>query len=418
MKSITKYLLDIELPKMIRVRQGFDAAELENPAEELLRQLAAEGVATRVRPGMRVGITAGSRGIDNMPLCLRTLCDWVKSLGGRPFIIPAMGSHGGATAEGQRQMLAGYGITEESMGAPILDSMETVQIATTEDGTPCYMAKTALEADAIILCNRIKPHTTFRHTYESGLVKMSVIGLGKHAGASAAHAGGWESFGPTMEAISHKIFATGKIIFGVALLDNAFEKTRGIAVIKAEEIHDREPEYLKEAFANMGKLNFPHCDILVVDQIGKNISGGGADPNITGLTQGGYCTSNITTNHMVVLDLTAETHGSGVGLAKAAATTERVMSKYDPEATVINYLTSTAVFMMPHPFENDRAAIQAVMRTGYDVKSVKMIRIKNTLDIHEIWISEALWNDVKDDPYFTPLGQLETFAFDRDGNLF
>lgn len=418
MKTVTKYLLDIPLPRMIRVRQGFDVKELEDPKGVLLEQLAAEGVADRVKPGMRVGITAGSRGIDNMPLYLRTLCDWVKEQGGQPFIIPAMGSHGGATAEGQRQLLSLYGITEETMGAPILDSIEAVQIDVTEDGVPCYMAKTALEADAIILCNRIKPHTTFRHTYESGLVKMSVIGLGKHAGASAAHAGGWGVFGPTLEAVSRKLFATGKIIFGVGLLENAFEKTRKIVVVRAEEIHDREPTYLREGFANMGKLNFPHCDVLVVDQIGKNISGGGADPNITGLTAGGYSTSNITTDHMVVLDLTEETHGSGVGLAKASATTERVMRKYDPEATVINYLTSTSVFMMPHAFENDRAAIQAVMRTGYSADTVKMIRIKNTLDIHEIWISEALWNDVKDDPYFTPLGGLSPFAFDEAGNLF
>lgn len=157
MKTVTKYLLDIPLPRMIRVRQGFDAKELEDPKGVLLEQLAAEGVAERVKPGMRVGITAGSCGIDNMPLYLRTLCDWVKEQGGQPFIIPAMGSHGGATAEGQRQLLSLYGITEETMGAPILDSIEVVQIDVTEDGVPCYMAKTALEADAIILCNRIKP---------------------------------------------------------------------------------------------------------------------------------------------------------------------------------------------------------------------------------------------------------------------
>jgi len=419
MKPVTKYLSNIELPKMIRVRQGLDAETLADPKAVLLEQLAAEGVAERIKPGMSVAITAGSRGISNMKLCLRTLCDWVKELGGEPFIFPAMGSHGGGSAEGQRQMLAGYGITEESMGVPIKDSMEVVQVDVTDDGVPCFMAKVAHEADAIILCNRIKAHTTFRYTYESGLVKMSVVGCGKHAGASAAHARGWGCFGQTIEAVSKKVFAKENIIFGVGLLENAFDQTKKIVVIKAEEIHEKEPKYLKEAFASMGKLNFPACDILVVDEIGKNISGGGADPNISGMTQGGYCTSNIKTGHMVVLDLTEETHGNAVGLAKASATTERAISKRDPEATTINYLTSISVSMIPHAYENDRAAIQSVMRIGgYKPETVKIIRIRNTLEIHDIWISEALWNEVKDAPYFTPLGELEPFDFNKKGDLF
>lgn len=419
MKPVTKYLSNIELPKMIHVRQSLDAQTLENPKEVLLEQLAAEGVADRIKPGMSVAITAGSRGISNMPLCLRTLCDWVKELGGEPFIFPAMGSHGGGSAEGQRQMLAGYGITEESMGVPIKDSMEVVQVDVTDDGVPCYIAKVAHETDAIILCNRIKAHTTFRYTYESGLVKMSVVGCGKHVGASTVHVGGWGVFGPTIEAVSRKLFAKENFIFGVGLLENAFDQTKKIVVVKAEEIHEKEPQYLKEAFASMGKLNFTQCDILVVDEIGKNISGGGADPNITGMTQGGYCTSNIKTSHLVVLDLTEESHGNAAGVSKASAMTERLSSKIDPEVTNINHLTSTMLYTTPHAYENDRAAIQSVMRIGrYQADTVRIIRIKNTLELQDIWISETLWNEVKDDPYFTPLGELEPFAFNEKGDLF
>ena len=285
MGTVERLLSSVELPEMVSVRQKFDDTHI--PVEEIpdvvKTQLDRTEIKEKIRPGMEIAITVGSRGVANIPVIIKAIGDFVKSQGATPFLVPAMGSHGGATAEGQRAVIEGYGVTEEATGCEIRSSMETALIGETPNGMPVRIDKNAYEADGIIVCGRVKPHTGFRGPYESGIMKMMAIGLGKQFGAEIIH---WDGFGHFKEYIpmfGNAILKNAPVLCGVALLENAYDKTREIVSLTPQEIIDEEPKLLLRAKSYMPRILFDSCDVLIVDQMGKNISGDGMDPNISRL---------------------------------------------------------------------------------------------------------------------------------------
>ena len=414
---------NISLPQFVKVRQRFPEERIPPEAvESVLRQaLSREEIAETLKPGMGVCITCGSRGIDNYVTVIRTLAAFCKERGAKPFAIPAMGSHGGATAEGQREVLEALGITEESIGCPILSSMETVQIGKTPEGKAVHIDARAAAADAIIVVNRIKPHTSFRGTYESGLMKMMAIGLGKQKGADSCHASGYKYMAQMIPAFGKTILANAPVAFGVALLENASDKTAKIHALTPQEIIDREPVLLQQAFRLMPKLYFDNCDVLVVDEIGKNISGGGMDPNITGAFSTPYASGGINAQMRCVLSLTPQTHGSGYGMGAADVVSKRLYDALDLEKTYPNSITSTALSFskLPIVMKNDRDAIRLCVKscTDVDKENPRIIRIRNTLELGEIWISQAMIPEALQHPDLEIVSQPEALPFDEQGNL-
>ena len=420
---VSELVKDVKIPKMVKVQQKFprprvDVSEIPNT----IRKLLEEGkFQDKIQPGMNVCITAGSRGIANVALITKTLVEFCQEKGAFPFIIPAMGSHGGATAEGQTEILASFGITEESMGCPIKSCMDTVEIGKTEEGHSVRIDKYASEADAIIISCRIKPHTAFRGQYESGIMKMMAIGLGKQEGAEICHAAGPKYMAHMIPLFGRVIRDNAPIAFAVATIENAFDETAKLAALTPEEFDEWEPVYLKEAFANMPKILLDESDVLIVDKIGKNISGDGMDPNVTGTFGTPYASGGISAQRVCVLGLTEESHHSGIGMGMAHASTKRLLSQVDLEATYPNAITSTVLEMarIPVIMDNDKEAIQVCIKTavGIDKSNPRIIRIANTLDLEYILVSEALIEEVRRNPRLVITGEAEEMAFDENGNL-
>lgn len=411
-----------QIPNMVKIRQNFARPILKDIPGAIKTELYREGILERVKSGDRVAITAGSRGIANIAAITREVVAALKEVGARPFIIPAMGSHGGATADGQVEVLHSFGITEESVGAPIKSSMEILQVGTTENNLPVCIDKIAYtEADAIVLINRIKPHTTFRGAYESGLAKMIVIGLGKQIGAELCHATGVAQMSPRIEELARHTIEKANIVFGVGILENAYDETSRIVAIPGGRIMAEEPALLAEAFQNMPQILFDKYDVLVIDEVGKNISGTGMDPNIVGrfTTDAIKCEPRV--QRIVVLRLTEETHGNANGIGLADICSRRAFEQMDFKKTYPNCLTSRIVqsVKIPMVMDNDRQAIRAAIKTCFDVdpKQVRIIRIKNTLQLDEIYISESLLPLALQNPKIEVLDEAKPLVFDREGNL-
>ena len=418
MSQIIRNLLkDVPIPRFVRVRQAFSKEKLEDVPHAVREAL--QPLAAKLRPGMRICLTCGSRGIDNNAAIIRAAADFCKAQGAVPFAIPAMGSHGGATAEGQREMLRSLGITEEVIGCPIYSSMETALIGYTEEGHPVQIDKYAAESDGIIVINRIKPHTSFRGTYESGLMKMMAIGLGKQKGAEVCHAAGFPMMHHMVPLFGKAILKNAPVIFGLGILENAFDKTARICGLAPEQIITEEPKLLKEAAAMMPSLGFQECDVLVVDQMGKNISGCGMDPNITGVFATPGMTGGIKAQRRCVLSLTAQTHGNGYGMGAADCITRRLYEQLDFSAVYPNAITSTSLGFSKIPLimESDRDAIALCIRTcsGVDREKVRVIRILDTLSLSEFEISESLIPELPENMQI--LSEPYELPFKEDGNL-
>lgn len=414
---------DTYVPKMFRVRQSFprpriDPADIPGIISGLLNQ---EKFASRVKPGMRIAITAGSRGIANVALTTKCIVDFCKAQGAKPFIVPAMGSHGGATAEGQRAILEGYGITEEYTGCPIISSMEVKKIGINAEGKEVFIDKNAAESDGIILGCRIKPHTAFRGRYESGMMKMMAIGLGKQHGAEQVYEEGFHNMAKNLPLFGRCILENAPILFGVPTIENAFEETCKIAAVAAEDIETVEPELLKEAFSYMPRILVDECDVLVVDQIGKNFSGDGMDPNITGTFCSNSASGGIKAQRVVVLDLSPETHGNGIGLGYSSATTKRVFEQLDLPSMYPNAITCTVLggVRIPIVMESDREAIQVCIKSCNEIDKTRprLVRIPNSLHIEHIMLSEAYWEEAQANPALTIESEPAYLPFDEDGNL-
>ena len=414
---------DQTIPKMYKVKQVFprpkiEPEEIPGIIESLLSQ---EKFSSKVKPGMRIAITAGSRGIANVALTTKCIADFVRSRGAHPFIVPAMGSHGGATAEGQRAILEGYGITEDYVGCPIISSMEVKKIGVNEEGMDVFIDKNAAESDGIILGCRIKPHTAFRGPYESGIMKMMAIGLGKQHGAEVCHEAGFKNMAKYVPMFGRAIIKNAPILFAVPTIENAYDETCKIIAVNAEEIIEKEPPLLQEAFANMPRILVDSCDVLVVDQIGKNFSGDGMDPNITGTFCTPYATGGIRSQRVCVLDLSPETHGNGIGLGYSSATTKRVFDQLDLSSMYPNAITCTVLggVRIPIVMESDREAIQVCIRTcnEIDKKNPRVVRIPNSLHIEHIMLSESYYEEAKNNPNLIIESEPEYLPFDEDGNL-
>lgn len=412
--------LEASIPRMIKIRQNFSSQKLEDPAATTHKTLNSLGLGRLDRK--RIAITAGSRRIANLPQILRATGEYLRNLGASPFIIPAMGSHGGATAEGQYEMLAHLGITEETTGLPIISQMEAYPIGQLEDGCTIYCSRTILEADGVVVCSRIKPHTSISGQVESGLCKMMVVGMGKHLGATAFHRQGYHNLAKILPQGGALILKKFPILYGLGIVENAFDHTMHIEAIKSENLIQRESELLKMAKSNMPRFFLDEIDVLVVDQIGKDISGGGMDPNITGRAISPLPREVPVPIHcIVVLDLTEASHGNATGIGASDITTRHVAEKIDFSSTYTNVFTSGALaaarlpVVLNHDADAIRAAICCAPRKK--VEDVKVVHVKDTLHMTEIEVSENYLPLIRGNRRIEILGEVKQMQFNSDGRL-
>jgi hypothetical protein len=417
--AVEEILSGITIPPLARARQHFARPVLHDVAASVRQQIKKPGMLEKIKTGDRVAIAVGSRGIANLRLIVATIVDCLKEVGADPFIVPAMGSHGGATTSGQAAVLADYGITAEGVGAPVISSLEVTNLASLAE--PVYFDRQAFTAEHTIAIGRIKLHPAFRGAYESGLVKMIAIGLGKQKGAELCHGFGIENMAFHIERIARIALSRANILGGVALLENAYDETCQVVALPATEILAAEPNLLLEAKMHMPKIYFNQVDVLIIDEMGKNISGTGMDPNIIER----YTTPTLSNTNkfqrIVVRDLTPESHGNFNGAGLADICTRRLFNKMNFAATYPNQLTSRVVASgrIPMVMDNDRLAIQAAIKTccGIDQANLRMVRIKNTMELAEIMISPALLPEAVNNPQVEILDSPQDISFDASGNL-
>lgn len=410
-----------ELPKMYKMKQKFDETCISNIEHEINLQL--KKVENYNLKNKKIGITVGSRGIAGLNLILMRLGDFLKSKGAKPVLIPSMGSHGGATVKGQLELLEGYGITEEALGIPIEASMNTEIIGYTKSGIPVHYDKIALSCDGVIVMNKIKPHADFKADYESGLIKMMVIGLGKHNGALAVHENGFEQFKNILPEAGEIIINKANILFSIGIVENAYNKPFIIEVIEKDKIMSREKELLVIAKEKIAKINLDSIDVLIIDEIGKDISGEGMDPNVTGrpgsYLNEGFDAPNI--QKIFVRDITDVSHGNGVGIGMADFTVRRLVEKLDLGAMYTNALTATilAPAKIPLVMENDKQAISIAIFSCNNINKnePRIVRIKNTLELDEILVSERILDDIKGVENMELINNVIPWVFDKDNNL-
>ena len=421
MSIITSLLQDVRLPRMARVRQVFPDDALPDVEAALRATFDQPKIAGRIKKGARIAVGVGSRGLADLPLLARVVVDELKRRGAAPFIVPAMGSHGGATGLGQQKLLAALGVTEESAGCPIRSAMETVELGQLPNGLPVLMDRNAMEADGIVVINRVKPHTSFSGPIESGMVKMITIGLGKQKGADSCHALGFGAFAQNVIDMAKVKLAKAQVLFGVGTIENAYDRICRVVAVPAEELLEREAELLIEAKGRMPSILFNPLDVLIVDRMGKEYSGTGMDPNITGRASTPFIQTKQQVARMAVLDLSAKTRGNATGLGLADITTRRFFNKIDFEATYANHITSTAVLggKIPLIMENDRMAVQCAVKTcnAPDPARLRMVRIPNTLHLETIQIAETMLDEARANKQIEIVGAPEDWQFDRDGRL-
>ncbi len=412
----------MSFPRMARFRQSFIAETVEDVQGTVVAQLQACGLAERIRPGQRIAVTGGSRGIANISLITRTVVDAIRDAGGKPFVMPAMGSHGGATAEGQKQVLASYGLGEADMDCPVEATMEVIEVSRLDDDTPVLVNRLALEADGIVVINRIKPHTSFRGSHESGVVKMLTIGLGCHRGATMAHAQGAQGLARLIPALGQALLERLPVLAGLALVENAYDQTASITALRPEDILSREPHLLEQARINMPSILARNIDLLIVDEMGKNISGTGMDTNVIGrMMLPGVKEPDVPgVSRIFVRRLSDRTHGNANGVGLSDVITRQLFDSIDFEATYANAFTSTFLNRAYIPIikADDRDAIAAmfeVLRID-DGSTARVARIVNTLDVEHVQLSEALARN-SDHPDLQQVGDFEDMHFDGSGAL-
>ena len=422
MGIISSLLDNVPIPKVVPVTQKFQRPKIENIEDELLSRLRSKGVLARIRSGSKIAVAVGSRGIENQPLMVKLMVREIKKRGADVFLVPAMGSHGGATAEGQQSMLQGMGFTREYIDAPIRASMDVVKIGTSANGLPVFVDKIAHDADGVVIINRIKPHVAFRGAYESGLMKMCAIGLGKQKGAEICHNLGFGRMAENVPAIAREVIGKLNILWAVALVENAYHETCEINVLEKTEIEKVEPVLQKRAKELSPKLHIDSLDVLIIDRIGKNISGTGFDTNVVGRYHTPYASGGPDITRILALDLTDESHGNANGVGILDFTTRRLFEKMEFEQTYPNSLTSTVPtsVKIPMVLENDRHAIQAAIKTCNiaDKSAVRLARMRTTLHLDRLYVSGAVLPDVKKHPMMEIAGEPDELQFDSEGNLF
>jgi uncharacterized protein (DUF362 family) len=415
----------LTLPSVFRVRQKFEDPRVADIGLEVRSQLERLRLGERIKPGESVAITAGSRGVANIHVITKAIVEHVKSLGARPFIVPAMGSHGGGTAEGQRGVLESYGVTEAFCGCPIRATMETVVVCQTSEGFDVHFDRNAFEADHVIVSNRVKPHTGFNGDIESGLMKMMLIGLGKHEGAKVYHRAIQDySFGQIVRSVAGRVLESCRIAAGVAVVENGYDQTAHIRAVAPREFETREKELLVMAKKLMPRLPFVRVDVLLIDEIGKDISGSGMDTNVVGRKYHDHSAASKEVpkvKRIIVRGLTEATHGNAAGIGSAEFCTRRALEQVDVEITRINCLTAGHApgAMLPLDFPTDRAAIEAALPTVGLVKpeAAKMLWIHNTLELGEVECSAAYFDEARDRADLEILTDPRPLEFDAAGNL-
>lgn len=409
-----------ELPLMYPVRQSFPDEEVGNAA------LALEDGLNRISgfsfKGKTIAITAGSRGIKGIGEVLRQTVSYLRKREAEVFIIPAMGSHGGGTAEGQKDVLTKLGLTETFLGAPIYSSMEVVSLGTTKNGLEVFCDHRAYQADGIVVCNRIKAHNVYKAEYESGLIKMLVIGLGKHKGAIVAHNLGFDRFNEILPAAAELSLANAPVIAGIGIIENAYGKMAALEVLKPEEFLEKEPALLSRAKQIMGRLLMDEIDVLIIDEIGKDFSGGGLDANVTGRSPVGLPGfSALPIGRIIVRDLSQATGGNATGIGMADFTTRRCVEKIDLVKTYTNTLTAQALLSPKIPViaENDKEALTYALNTirGGLKQQPKIVRIKNTKDLGQVWMSQRYADHIGQNPALDIIGDPIRLGFNESGEL-
>jgi len=388
--------MNFPLPQMHRVRQVFPRESLGDIEVAVRAEMAKPEIFAKIVPGARVAVAVGSRGIQNLAAIVKTTLECVKVAGGEPFIVSAMGSHGGGTSQGQRQVLEGYGITEEAMGVPVVTNMDVISLGQTDQGLDIYFDKTALDADLIIPINRVKMHTDFVADLQSGLCKMLVIGLGNHIGCTAMHENGFEAFGGILPEAASIILKKAPVGFGIAIIENAYDETAIIEAVPAEQLIEREKELLKISQANMALLMVPEIDVLIVEEIGKDISGAGFDPNILGksylLKEFALPVPRI--GRMVLYGISEKSHGNALGMGVFDVITRKVFNQLDLESTYANAIAAkcTDDAKIPIIASDEEQALRIAIKIldGDNRKNLKIVKIKNTLTLDTIEVSDAL----------------------------
>lgn len=422
MRAVIDILERIPVPRVYRIRQTVPSPTLDDVESEVASRLQALDVSGKIKKGRSIAIAVGSRGISNQDKVVRILVDFLKQRGAFPFIVPAMGSHAAADAVHQKEMLEGLGISERRMGAPIRSTMEVMEIGTSSSGLPVYVDKNAYAADGIVLVNRIKAHTAFVGPVQSGLLKMAVIGLGKQRGAEICHELGFGEMSQRIIEIAEVSFAKLPILFGIGLIENANHGTAELHVLEGKEIPHREPELLKRALELMARVPFAKVDAMIIDQIGKEISGSGMDSNVTGRYHTGFGSGGPEVTRIAVLDISEASHNNGAGLGIADVTTYRAFRKFDFGETYPNILTSNTPISVKIPMvlPNDRNAVQGAIKTCLlgDKSKTRLVRIKDTLHVGEMEVSATLLDEVEANSRLELLEGPYDLPFNENGDLF
>ena len=413
----------VEFPRVVKVRQRFPRPRVDDVEAKLREQVGRDEIASSIRPGMEVALTAGSRGVAGINVILRSLVTILKEMDAKPFIVPAMGSHGGATAEGQVEILESLGVTEEFCGAPIRSSMDVVELGETARGVPVYMDRISYESDGVVVVNRVKAHTDFRGPFESGLLKMASIGLGKHKQALALHGYGVTGIRDFMVEVGREVVDSGKVLFGVASVENAYDEPAYLEAIPPKDIPRREEELLAEYKKLMPEILVANIDVLFVDALGKNFSGTGMDTNVIGRFRipGEEEPERPEVKYVVVGDVSEESHGNALGIGLADLTTRRLFEKLDLGAMNANVLTSTFLerAKIPMVMENDGEALSAAVRCNWGVPpgDTRFVRIPNTLHLEYLYVSENLVDEALQNADAEVVSEPEELRFDANGNL-
>lgn len=414
-----------QYPQMFRVRQHFERPRVDDIPAEVDAQLTRLSLGNRIKPGQSVAVTCGSRGIANIHVIIKATIDHLKRLNAEPFVVPAMGSHGGGIAEGQRKIIEGYGVTEDFIGCPIKASMETVIVCDTVEGFPVHFDRHAYEADHVVVVGRVKPHTGFTGDIQSGLMKMMLIGLGKHAGAKIYHRAILDySFPQILRSVTGHLLDKCGIAAGLAVVENGYDETAKIAAVAPEEFEAREKELLVQATNWMPKLPFQQADFLIIDEFGKNISGSGMDTNVTGRKHFEHCAAEHEypkVKRIMIRSLTRETHGNAAGIGCTEFCSKRVIDDIDLNTTRINCLTGgvPSGAMLPLSFDTEREIVDTALASiGLaEPPDARVLWIKNTLQVSELECSAAYLDEARNRDDLEVLSDLRDIQFDASDDL-
>lgn len=414
----------MKFPKIVKIKQVFERPLLKEIENTISNELNRIGISKKIKPGQKIAITAGSRGINNIARITKAIVREFKAIGAQPFIVPAMGSHGGATAEGQLEILSHYGITEDFMGCPIKSSMEVQEVARSKEGIISYVDKLALSADYIVVVNRVKQHTEFEGAIESGLCKMLCIGLGKHQGALHYHRAGID-FGLeyAIRTGAEGVLKNTNVLCGIGIVENAYDETALIRAFLPEQIIEGDKQLLAIAKQWAAKLPFNQADVLIIDEIGKEISGSGYDTKVVGRLCSSYSKEPEwpKIKRIIALDLTRGSEGNAIGVGALDFVSKRLVDKINKKHMYINGITAQCPrkAAIPIYYETDRELLEQALNTIGLVEphNAKIMRIKNTLHISELYVSENYLPEIKDSKNLEIISHLQEIKFDKNGNF-